>query len=102
MQESKRPFAQARGVTRWREWKLFQRDMGVLQSWSEAADLAARGPKCGTPGSSFYTNLGYFLHHRSVPLGADEAQRALYESLVVRLGKPPAPQPAAAPASRAM
>lgn len=97
MENAKRPLSQQRGVTRWKAWKAFQHDVGLLESWSGALELSLRGPSCGSPGSSFYTNLGYFLRHRSVPLGADEAQRALYESLVARLGAPPV-LPAAASA----
>ena len=99
MQDTKRPLSQQRGVTRWKAWKAFQHDVGMLESWSDAWGLSSRGPECGSPGSSFYTNLAFFLRHRSVPLGADEAQRALYESLVARLGALPVMAP---PTARAV
>lgn len=73
----------------WKEWKSFQEGAALISSWSDAWTFSARGPLCGAPGSSFYTNLSFFLRHRSVPLGADGAQRTIYDALVARLGAPP-------------
>ncbi len=87
MKDTRRPGVQT-GVARWREWKRFQQGVALVGSWSEAWDFGARGPKSGTPGSSFYTNLCFFIRHRSTPLGADEAQIAIYDSLVARFGQP--------------
>ena len=79
---------QERGTARWREWKTFQHGAALVTSWAEAGVFGAQGPKCGTPGSSFYSNLRYFMRYRSVPLGADDAQVAIYDALVARLGRP--------------
>lgn len=76
------------GVERWKQWKCFQRKVTQLSSWVEAWDLGTQGPKTGSPGSSFYTNLRYFMRYHSIPLGADAAQVAIYSALVTRLGEP--------------
>ena len=84
----RRSSSEETGILRWKEWKGFQRGAADVASWDEAWEFGAQGPKSGTPGSSFYTNLCYFLRYGSVPLGADGAQLAIYEALVARLGKP--------------
>ena len=89
MKDTRRRSSQETGIARWREWKGFQRGVALVSSWVEAVDFGAGGPKTGAPGSSFYTNLLYFVHHNSVPLGADAPQIAIYEALVARLGRPP-------------
>jgi hypothetical protein len=88
MKDTRRGASQETGIARWKEWKSFQVGVARVTSWSEAWDFGAQGPKSGTPGSSFYTNLCYFMRYGSVPLGADGAQLAIYDSLVARLGKP--------------
>ena len=80
------------GIERWKQWKCFQMGAAHLSSWVQAWEFGARGPKPGTPGSSFYTNLCYFMRYESIPLGADTAQKAIYDALVARLGKPPRPR----------
>ncbi len=89
MEDTRRRSSQMTGVARWKEWKAFQSGVALVTSWVEARSFGARGPKTGTPGSSFYTNLLYFVRYDSVPLGADGAQLAIYEALVSRLGRPP-------------
>ena len=88
MKDTRRGASQETGIARWKEWKSFQLGVTRVTSWSEAWDFGAQGPKSGTPGSSFYTNLCYFVRYASVPLGADDAQLAIYDTLVARLGKP--------------
>lgn len=83
--------SQGTGIERWKQWKAFQVRVAHLSNWVEAWKLGAQGPKPGTPGSSFYTNLTYFMRHDSIPLGADAAQVAIYDGLVARLGKPTRP-----------
>ncbi|HXN33130.1 MAG TPA: hypothetical protein VN894_14765 [Polyangiaceae bacterium] len=89
MEDTRRRSSQTLGVARWKEWKSFQCGAALVSSWVEARNFGAGGPKTGAPGSSFYTNLLYFVRYRSVPLGADAAQVAIYDALVSRLGKPP-------------
>jgi hypothetical protein len=89
MKDTRRCSSQAIGIARWNEWKGFQRGIALVSSWGEAHNFGACGPKTGTPGSSFYTNLLFFVHHDSVPLGADAPQIAIYDALVARLGRPP-------------
>jgi hypothetical protein len=89
MQDTRRRFGPETGAARWKAWKSFQAESALVTSWGEARAFGARGPKIGRPGSSFYTNLLYFVRYDSVPLGADAAQVAIYESLVSRLGRPP-------------
>jgi hypothetical protein len=88
MNDTRRRISQESGAMRWKEWKGFQRGVVLVTSWDQALDFGAHGPKSGTPGSSFYTNLCYFVRYNSVPLGADAAQVAIYDTLVSRLGKP--------------
>jgi hypothetical protein len=88
MKDTRRPLGAATGIARWREWKRFQRGVALVESWAEAWDFGVRGPKSGTPGSSFYTNLCFFMRHGSMPLGADYAQIAIYDALVARFGRP--------------
>jgi hypothetical protein len=88
MKDTRRRSTPATGVARWNEWKGFQRGVLLVTSWDEAWDFGVQGPKSGAPGSSFYTNLCYFVRHNSVPLGADDPQVAIYNALVARLGKP--------------
>jgi hypothetical protein len=88
MKDTRRGASQETGIARWKEWKGFQHGVALVTSWTEAWDFAVQGPKSGTPGSSFYTNLCYFVRYSSVPLGADGAQVAIYNALVARLGKP--------------
>jgi hypothetical protein len=88
MNDTRRRRDDATGMARWTEWKRFQRGVALLESWAQAWDFGEQGPKSGTPGSSFYTNLCFFLRHSSIPLGADDAQIAIYEGLVTRLGRP--------------
>jgi hypothetical protein len=90
MQDTRRCSDQQTGTARWKAWKSFQSGAALVSNWIEAREFGAAGPKTGTPGSSFYTNLLYFARYDSVPLGADAAQVAIYESLVTRLGRPPA------------
>jgi hypothetical protein len=89
MEDTRRRSSQEAGIARWKEWKSFQHGASRVSSWVEARSLGSQGPKTGTPGSSFYTNLLYFARYDSVPLGADGAQVAIYEALVTRLGRPP-------------
>jgi hypothetical protein len=89
MDDTRRRFGKETGAARWKEWKSFQRGAALVSSWVEARDFGAHGPKTGTPGSSFYTNLLYFVRYDSVPLGADAPQVAIYQSLVTKLGRPP-------------
>jgi hypothetical protein len=89
MKDTRRGDSQQIGIARWKEWKCFQHGVSVVANWTEALDFGAQGPKSGTPGSSFYTNLCYFVRYGSIPLGADGAQVAIYNALVARLGKPP-------------
>jgi hypothetical protein len=89
MEDTRRRSSQEAGIARWKEWKSFQRGASLVSSWVEAWSLGAHGPKTGTPGSSFYTNLLYFVRYDSIPLGADGAQLAIYDALVSRLGRPP-------------
>jgi hypothetical protein len=89
MQDTRRSPNKQIGLARWKEWKSFQCGAALVSTWVEARDFGARGPKPGEPGSSFYTNLLYFLRYDSVPLGADAAQVAVYDALVTRLGRPP-------------
>jgi hypothetical protein len=89
MKDTRRPNAAATGIARWQEWKRFQTGVGLVGSWAEAWDFGVGGPKSGTPGSSFYTNLCFFMRHGSVPLGADDAQMAIYHALVAKFGRPP-------------
>jgi hypothetical protein len=89
MEDTRRRFRQKTGVARWKEWKSFQSGVAHVSSWVEARSFGAHGPKTGTPGSSFYTNLLFFVRYDSVPLGADAAQVAIYEALVNKLGRPP-------------
>ena len=96
MQDTRRRSDQRTGTARWKAWKSFQSGAARVSTWVEAREFGAAGPKTGTPGSSFYTNLLYFVRYDSVPLGADAAQVAIYDSLVTRLGRPPA-DPAALP-----
>ena len=91
MKDARHHTSQATGIERWKQWKSFQMRVSRLSSWVEARKLGAQGPKPGSPGSSFYTNLSYFIRYDSIPLGADAAQVALYDGLVVRLGKPTRP-----------
>jgi hypothetical protein len=88
MNDTRRRSGDSSGAARWSEWKRFQGGVAVVQSWAQAWDLGVGGPKTGAPGSSFYTNLCFFMRHSSVPLGADEAQVAIYDGLVARLGRP--------------
>ena len=90
MDDTRRCSSQKTGIARWKEWKSFQLGVTLVSSWAEADQFGARGPKTGSPGSSFYTNLRYFVNHDSVPLGADDAQIAIYNALVARLGSRPA------------
>jgi hypothetical protein len=89
MEDTRRRASQKTGVARWKEWKSFQCGVALVSSWVEARSFGAQGPKTGTPGSSFYTNLLYFVRYDSVPLGADGPQVAIYEALVSKLGRPP-------------
>jgi hypothetical protein len=89
MEDTRRRVTQQTGVVRWKEWKSFQRGAALLSNWIEAREFGGAGPKAGAPGSSFYTNLLYFVRYDSVPLGADSAQVAIYDALVSRLGRPP-------------
>jgi hypothetical protein len=88
MKDTRRGDSQETGIARWKEWKRFQSGVALVSNWTEAWDFGAQGPKSGTPGSSFYTNLCYFVRYSSTPLGADEAQLAIYKALVAKLGKP--------------
>jgi hypothetical protein len=88
MKDTRRGASQETGVARWKEWKSFQLGVAQVTTWGEALAFGAQGPRSGSPGSSFYTNLCYFVRYASVPLGADGAQVAIYEALVARLGKP--------------
>jgi hypothetical protein len=85
----RRSSSQETGTARWKEWKSFQQGVALVTSWDQAWEFGVQGPKSGTPGSSFYTNLCYFMRYGSVPLGADDPQVAIYDALVARLGKPP-------------
>jgi hypothetical protein len=90
MNDIRRAVSREIGVARWNEWKAFQRGVALVSSWIEAQSFGARGPATGNPGSSFYTNLLYFLRYDSVPLGADAAQIGIYDALAARLGgRPP-------------
>jgi hypothetical protein len=101
MKDTRRCSSQETGSARWKVWKSFQHGVALVSSWVEAWDLGGSGPRPGTPGSSFYTNLRYFVRYDSVPLGADAAQIAIYDALVARLGRPTARVDATAGASRA-
>jgi hypothetical protein len=92
MKDTRRGASQETGAARWKEWKSFQLGVAQVTTWSEALAFGSQGPKSGTPGSSFYTNLSYFVRYGSVPLGADGAQLAIYDALVARLGKPTLPR----------
>jgi hypothetical protein len=89
MKDTRRCSSQVIGIARWNEWKGYQRGIALVSSWVEAGHFGSQGPKAGTPGSSFYTNLLFFVHHDSVPLGADAPQIAIYDALVAKLGRPP-------------
>jgi hypothetical protein len=91
MKDTRRRTGHDTGNARWQQWKTFQHGVVAVTSWTEAWEFAAQGPKSGIPGSSFYTNLCYFVRHNSVPLGADGPQVAIYDALVARLGKPTPP-----------
>jgi hypothetical protein len=91
MNDTRRRASQEIGIERWKQWKSFQIGVGHLSSWMQAWEFGAQGPKPGTPGSSFYTNLCYFMRYQSIPLGADAAQIAIYAGLVERLGEPTRP-----------
>jgi len=98
MEDTRRPAGQGVGTARWKAWKAFQTAVAGAASWAEVRELAAHGPAPGQPGSSFYSNLIYFVRYRSLPLGADGAQVAIYDGLVARLGTPTAhPSPVGAP-----
>jgi hypothetical protein len=88
MKNTGRRTSQETGIERWKQWKGFQVGVAHLSSWVQAWEFGAQGPRPGTPGSSFYTNLCYFMRYQSIPLGADAAQVAVYDALVARLGKP--------------
>jgi len=88
MNDTRQRTIQRTGVERWKQWKCFQIGAAHLSSWVQAWEFGAQGPKPVTPGSSFYTNLCYFMRYDSIPLGADAAQIAVYDALVVRLGRP--------------
>jgi hypothetical protein len=88
MKDAKRRMSQAAGIDRWKQWTCFQSGVARLSSWLDVWDFGAKGPKPGTPGSSFYTNLCYFVRYDSIPLGANAAQVAIYDALVARLGRP--------------
>jgi hypothetical protein len=89
MEDTRRRSNEKNGVARWKEWKSFQSGVALVSSWVEARSFGAHGPKTGTPGSSFYTNLLFFVRYDSLPLGADTAQVAIYQALVNKLGRPP-------------
>jgi len=91
MDDTRRGSSQETGAARWKAWKSFQRGASLVSSWVEAWDLGGQGPKTGAPGSSFFSNLRYFVRYDSVPLGADAAQVAIYHALVARLGRPTSP-----------
>ena len=91
MKDARQHTSHATGIERWKEWKSFQMRVSRLSNWVEAWEFGAQGPKPGTPGSSFYTNLSYFMRYDSIPLGADAAQIAIYKGLVARLGRPTRP-----------
>jgi hypothetical protein len=89
MENTRRRVDQEAGIARWKQWKSYQTGISCVTSWVEARDFGAGGPKSGNPGSSFYTNLLYFIRYDSVPLGADAAQIAIYHALLSKLGRPP-------------
>ena len=91
MKDTRGRTSQETGIERWKQWKSFQTRVARLSNWVEAWELGAQGPKPGTPGSSFYTNLSYFMRYDSIPLGADALQVAIYHGLVQRLGRPTRP-----------
>ncbi len=91
MDDTRRRSNQETGMARWKAWKSFQNRAILVSSWVEAWNLGGQGPKAGTPGSSFFSNLRYFVRYDSVPLGADAAQVAIYNTLVARLGRPTSP-----------
>lgn len=89
MKDMRRRSSQQKGILRWDAWKSFKDGVALVSSWVEARTFGAQGPRTGTPGSSFYTNLLYFVHYDSIPLGADAPQIAIYRALVAKLGRPP-------------
>ena len=92
LNDTRQRISQRAGIERWKQWKCFQIEVARLSSWVQAWEFGAQGPKPGAPGSSFYTNLCYFMRYESIPLGADAAQVAIYDALVERLGKPTRPR----------
>ena len=57
----------------------------ALQSWEGAVNLWKQAPPPDTPCRALLSNLGHFLHTRSVPVGASYAENVLDLQLLQRM-----------------
>jgi hypothetical protein len=69
--------------------RTFLRRAQLVQSWDETWRFAAGGPRSGSPGGKYYTNLCHYMNHGHLPVTASGEELAVVRALEARLGPLP-------------
>ena len=68
-----------------RSWGEFLPKLESLATFADARRVVDEAPPQDTPGRSFYSNLGFFLHTFAPPAGASGTELSLYIQFLQRI-----------------